>query len=535
MTPALFTFRPPYSVSGESGKSWGPTRQDIGELGITAAQITFRSMDADLVQLVCEGGAGPEYMQQVSLWDASSARVFSGVCTGISEEWDGAKTVTTATISGPWWWLEQVQLTSILTDGTGNEQERVAFTFPSQDLAVSIRALITRLGTLGVPLQAGEIAQTFPVPQMQFQNGTGDSVLSTMLQFIPDCATRFRYDTPTPTLDVIRRPWAPVVTYDLRADDNRAGIPRIQEQRQLIPSSVTVQTMRVNSAGVVLYESETAGQSTPTTPLGRQILALSGPGRSDFRSYTPRIGTLRTETVSGFSGVFALARLFDPVIIAAEAATGLLPWTSYGDAGNLTNLPRGISGTGSFRVVEGRVVDFMTTEFNVVEAQTRVMGWVFGAYPSTGAGPTAVYLRDNGQRASFAFQGGVYNLAVFVDFLIPTVAASYPTLTVFVHPEDQALVTPVPGLAANLFAAQNYTPAEGSMPLFPGAPLPLPGNRVNISGGIPKWATIGAMTSELDIDLLTGGASVTMGRGPANASNLINQFSQPLSGKIVNV
>jgi hypothetical protein len=380
----------------------------------------------------------------------------------------------------------------------------------------------------------GSIDQTFQVPQMQFQNGTGDSVLTTMLQFVPDAATRFRYDTTVPTLDVIRRSSAPVVTYDLTADDNRAGIPRVQEQRQLVPANVTVQTMRVDSQGLLIYGSESAGDTTAVSPLGRQILALSGPGRSDFRAYTPRIGTLRTVENLYFSQVWGLAQLFDPVIVSAEADLGAVPWSLFGDGGAFPSSPRGITGLDRYQIVEGQVLDFMVTEFAIIEKETRVSGIVFGQYNSSGYGAVGSYLISTG-RASATVISGVYHFAVFVDFIIPTVGTHYPTLTVFVHPEDQALVTPVPGLASNLFAAQNYVPVQGSMPLYPGAPLPMPGHRINIRGGLPKWSTMGAMTSGLDVDLITGGASLNMGRAASNPSNLINQFSSPLSGKIVNV
>jgi hypothetical protein len=534
MTPALFIFRPPYAISGESGKAWGVTRQDLGDLGVTAAGLTYRSLDADVLQVVCEGSAAPEYLQQISLWDAAGTRVFQGVCTNLSEEWDGAKLKTTATISGPWWWLEQVQLTSILTDGLGNDQERPAFTFPSQDLAVSIRALVTRLAEMGLPLQMGEIDQTFQVPQMQFQNGTGDSVLTTMLQWVPDCSTRFRYDTPLPTLDVIRRPSAPVVTYDLTADDNRAGLPRIQEQRQLLPSQITVQTMNVDTAGQIVYGQDTAGDPAPSNPLGRQILALSGPGRSDFRSYTPRISTLRTTTMGTYAELWSSAQALDPTIGQAEVTYGTIPWTSIGDNGSFPTLPRPISGVGTHRIVEGQVVDFMVQLSGVVVRQTRVSGLIFATYPSSGGLGALPYLQSIG-RASYGFSGGTYNAVVEVDFTVPTVNIALPVLTVYVHPDDRALVTPVPGLAANLFAAQNYVPVQGSLPLYPGADLPMPGHRVNIRGGLPKWTNMGAMTSALEVDLTTGQASASLGRGAANPTNLINQFSSPLNGKIVNI
>jgi hypothetical protein len=218
--------------------------------------------------------------------------------------------------------------------------------------------------------------------------------------------------------------------------------------------------------------------------------------------------------------------------VSAVSQFGSITWNSFGSTGN-NGVPLGFTGAGSHRLVEGSYVDFLAAEFGVTLARTRISGWVCGTYPSSGWTGATGHLRERFLCYS-GYSGGTYNLAVFVDFEIEALSSAYPALTVLVHPEDQALVTPVADLAANLYAAQNYIPIAGEVPLLPGAPLPLPGNRLHIRGGLPKWATMGAMTTSLSLDLQTGRADASLGRSSRTAvASLINQFSRPLSGRII--
>jgi hypothetical protein len=230
----------------------------------------------------------------------------------------------------------------------------------------------------------------------------------------------------------------------------------------------------------------------------------------------------------------ALATTYDPEIAKAQAMSGGIGYQGYSDNNGWPHLSRTIAGGGSYRKTQGEVVDFLKTEFGIVESTTQISGYVIGTYNNaTGVGDGALYLAEQ-SRCAWGFISGYYQLITFINFSVPTLNFSYPSLTVFIHPEDQALVTPVPNLAANLFEAQNHIPVSGSVPLLPGAPLPLPGNRLDIRGGLPKWGTMGAMTNGLALDLQTGSAEATLGRSSrAAVSSLLNQFSRPLSGRVI--
>ncbi|MDP3851958.1 MAG: hypothetical protein Q8Q59_15760 [Luteolibacter sp.] len=537
---SVFNHRPPYSISGQSGKALGPARISLEEFGITALTPDFRSMEADTVQWIQRGGTAPEYLQEIAIWDADGKRVFAGTCTVSDPEWDGSENPPCAvTISGPWWWLEQAQLTALETDSTGAEAERASYLFPSQDLAISIRALIDRMAALGCPIQCGDIDPTFRVPQMVFQGQSAASALLTMLGWIPDASTWVRYDTGgLPSLNVTRRATAPLHTFELGTDSNLTGVPRLKLKRDLRPSEVRVQTMEVNSLGEVIYSEQVAGDAGGT-PLGRQFIALSGPGRGDFRSYEPRVATLQTAVVpSLYQDIFPLAQAFDPVIMQVEAEKGAVGFFDYGYNGHNNpngGYPTGLTGVGSYRLIGGQVVDFLKTEFSIVESETRISGWVLGTYDNVTGWSAAVTALRERFLAFSGFSGGTYNLAVYVDFVVPTINNSYPSLTVFVHPEDQALVSPVPDLAGNLFAAQDWPVWTGEFPLHPGSPIPLAGDATNIRGARPEWATMRAPISGTRINLQTGAAALTLGPSQRTAAaTLLSQFQRPASGRVIN-
>lgn len=529
-------WKPPYFISGQAGKALGPARISLTDFGVTSLSPEFRSMETDTVGWTQRGGIVPDYLQEVSIWDASGARIFTGIATTVDPGFDGtANPPTEVVVSGPWWWLEQTQLTALLTDDVATTMERPQFVTPAQDLAISIRALLDRLQALGVPLRCGQIDPTFAVPQMVLQGRTGADALRTMLGWLPDAMTRVHYDLGgVPALDVTRRPTAETVTLRLQKASDLTAIPRLKQRRELRPAVVKVQGMQVNSVGEVIYTEQVAGEDNGG-PLGRQLLAVSGPGTSDFRSYTPRVATLQTLAVpSDYTSLWAYAEVLDPVIVNAQAQYGQVGWSSFGNTG-YQGVPVGVAGIGTHRLIAGQVVDFLKTEFDVVEAQTRVYGWILGQYPSSGWTGATNYLR-NAYLCYSGYSGGYYNLAVYVDFTVPTINLSYPSLTVFVHPEDQALVTPVPNLASNLFRAQDWPVWEGEIPILPGGAVPLPGSTVSIRGGRQEWVDMRALVASSRIDLATGRGAVRVGAPPRRAgTSLAQQFSRPASGNVINI
>lgn len=534
-----FQFNPPYSISGEVGKRLDSGRRTLEAAGVVTASLSLRSRAADELTWSQEGGVEPEYLQAVSVWDATGKRVFTGHVEEVTPEWDGTSVIGyDVRVVGPWWWLEQAQLTQLVSGGDGKSAERAVFVFPQQDLAISIRALLDRMQALGVPMQSGEIDPTFEFFQMVSQGKSAADALLDMLGAMPDAATRVRYDADgLPALDVVRRPTAPVVNVQLGRDD--VGVPRLRPRRSLRPAYVEVATMRVDATGQIVYGSQVAGDPTGTTgPLGKQLVALSGTGRRDYEPKAPRVAAVTTQTILPTR---AQVVTLDKVIADAIAANGdLMDLAGPLATTRFPTLPRfATSAPTAFMRTSAELLDWQRTEFGLVETQARFSGWVFFSYiGASGFGASVSYLQSIG-RAVGGFQAGAspeYCFGLFVDFTVPVLNVDANPTIVQVHPEDQALLQSPAGLADSLFAAQDWVPYEGSMPVYPGGPMPLPGARLNLRDGIPEWATMGAMVTGLTADLVYGGGQITTGApSGAGGSSLLDMFARPTSGTVIRV
>jgi hypothetical protein len=84
------------------------------------------------------------------------------------------------------------------------------------------------------------------------------------------------------------------------------------------------------------------------------------------------------------------------------------------------------------------------------------------------------------------------------------------------QPADYTFIAPPANLAANLLAAQNFIPYEGSINLtqeVAGA-VRYRGCKVNLIGSLPEHATMGALVSEESLNIATGQTTITLGTAP---------------------
>lgn len=81
---------------------------------------------------------------------------------------------------------------------------------------------------------------------------------------------------------------------------------------------------------------------------------------------------------------------------------------------------------------------------------------------------------------------------------------------------DYTFIAPPASLAANLLAAQNFIPYEGSINLVEEIPggTRYRGCKVNISGSLSAHSTMDALVSEESINLATGQTTITLGTPP---------------------
>lgn len=538
---STFTHAPPYSISGQTGKSLGAARLPLEALGVSSLQPEFSSMEEDTVEWTQRGGDAPEFMQEISIWDATGRRVFTGNVTAADPIWDGSGLTTwNITVSGPWWWLEQAQLTSLVSDTFDNSAERMNFIFPAGDLAISLRILLDKMQSLGVPLRCGEIDPTFDVPQLTLQGVTAADALRNMLGWIPDAMTSVRYDTDgLPYLDITRRATAPSIALDV-SSKVLSGPPSLRAERQLRPTSVSVQSMSVSAAGERIYDMQTAGDITGETGvLGRQLLAVSGPGRPDYREVPIDKVTLKTTTSlntlfyarhAGLAGVGYTAGSWALVVGAQTIFASGFSRTITGSQKWTVNDVAGSSSLAYDYFVIGEKLPEWWIEHGVKPQECTVSALFMGDSDLMSADQIAL-------ATSWGF--GVYDNYCFAELTasFQAIPLSYPAITTIVRPRDRSLVQPHPNLAENLYAAQNWTPYTGTVPLSPGSSeIPLPGSTVNIRGALPEWSTMSALVTGTQLDLATGAAELVIGAPPRlAASALIDQFQRATSGRMINL
>jgi hypothetical protein len=133
---------------------------------------------------------------------------------------------------------------------------------------------------------------------------------------------------------------------------------------------------------------------------------------------------------------------------------------------------------------------------------------------------------------------GEYQYNAFFPISIPVqiISESYPNLTTVYRQWDYDYVTPPTTLAADLLAAQNWIPYEGTITTVSetvdGAQALA--NKYNIANGIASLATIGALPKRVDYNLETGTRAIQLG-APARVDfgSLAGKFRRSPKDNIV--
>lgn len=123
-----------------------------------------------------------------------------------------------------------------------------------------------------------------------------------------------------------------------------------------------------------------------------------------------------------------------------------------------------------------------------------------------------------------------------VTVRVAFVNQTWATDTALYRAEDYSYVSPPVGLAANMLAAQNWLPHEGTVTLVQDDPLALSytGCVLNVLGGLPEWATMKTLVRGVTVDLMTGRSTLQVG-SPARIAfqDMIGRFRRTGSENIV--
>lgn len=280
---------PIWTIEGQASKPWDATPQALEFRAIESAQLSFRSLDVDTLDLgiIPEDFTtytAPELGQTIKLYRNGSL-FFTGTVTDVQTSVTATAQGLTVTVSGPWWWMERVNYTSTQTDGTGGTATRMTGVFgdatSGTNLQTAIQTAINNIAALGVPIAniagGSSVAAFFSVPRVTLNQGTCAFVITELCRLVPDAMAYFDYSTATPTLQVTRRGVATTRTITLGTDE--VDTLNIRPMFEMKVDQVALPFVERDILGRTKFNQQSSG----TAATGRvQVITVSGPELDTF-------------------------------------------------------------------------------------------------------------------------------------------------------------------------------------------------------------------------------------------------------------
>jgi hypothetical protein len=549
-----------WTLTGEAGKAMDATSRTLGiDIDATSARVAFRSCDEDTFTYTVEcDSSTPSYAipddgQAVTLF-RDGVKFFTGIVTKRGQRQDSV----TITVSGPWWYLNNLSLETEKYDGTGALANRPVLT-SGGDIKTTLEFIIGWAATKGVPLQLGTVSAFFNAPTITQNQMTFGQALSEFVRMVPDTMTWFDYSTTPPTLNVTRRGVATTRTIAITDCSDFEANPVVQ--LNITQVKIPYATRATN--GRRKWQEQSAGSPT----IGRiGVVVHSGPELDTFLPDEPvdsvSIQTLATN--AGSSAIRAFINAADPVLSQLIAAHGNNWWggTSFpahsaNSGTGPTSIPyhestptsisipsqmvisgptfsvngQPISGTKYMVTSTDPIPDWLRSENGLVIRDAILSCSVYvtvdwnpdyngGAQPDI-AGVTA--FAPNCEVAKEA-RFNVYSAATYKRRSIYVYRASVPVKlfdssingTVYRQPSFVYGLVPA-NFASNLLAAQNWTPYEGrlSMHLDESGGTRYRGCKVNVTGSrISAHSSMAALVESEELDLLNDTTTVILGAPP---------------------
>ncbi|MEI6654059.1 MAG: hypothetical protein WCP45_04770 [Verrucomicrobiota bacterium] len=488
---------PEWTISGEEGHTLDAAVRPASMVGLQGAVLTLQSLDVDTLTWSQVSGIVPDDKQLISLyWDGK--REFYGTVSKRKYVYAaGGGGGYAITASGGLYRMSIAQITEDVPDGTGAAATRATFTFPPGDL----RDSIIRLLGAAPGIIPGDIDPMFNIGRKSFTDGTWLSVLIDLLKPVADVAGWVDYASGgIPRLCIGRRP--NMETLQIQIGVDAVKTIELTPRSELKVTGISLASAARDSTGKLVYAAQRAGD-------GSQIVSVSGP---EIGPFIPPDGlpmvSIQTEALEVVN-----YWTLDPVIAQAISQYGALPMLGYW-YGGLYGIPVSALNTGSglHRITTGQVMDFLKTDYALVETQQRVCGWIGMLYdPGVGYGNAVGYLKTIGRALSYAATGvNVYS--VFIDVTVPAINLSWPDLTDVYAKGAYEYLTPPSGMAEGMLAAANFVPYEGNIALNPGFPWQrFLSRRVNVIGGDPTLTTAGAIVQSAEITLASGAVGLRCG------------------------
>jgi len=404
------------------------------------------------------------------------------------------------------------------------------------------------------------IATFFQVPRITLNQSTCAEIISELIRLCPDSMVYFDYSTELPKCNITRRGVCSTSTISIGSSPvTNIDVSPIVE---LKVSEVKLPYLIRNQDGSKAYVSQNAGISVNGEG---QIITMSGKELDTFLPKDQLNSFTASDTTTNFtqyllehdSSISSILNTYGSGALSSMQVGGYvtgyssLSTSSYGGGSihTYSGVPvtysiAGISAynqAGTAIAASGTITTVSSlpawaTAQGLSIQQITVRGEVGVSYPVS-------YYKFSGGSSTYAFYsapawvaaGGftitryytgydptygyyTYELAkksiTCTAYLISGVAAG---ATVYQN-ADYSFAFPPPNLAANLLAAQNWLPYEGTIELVEqdvGA-IRYRGTKVNIAGSTSALSSMGALVASESLDLGSGTTSIQLGCAPRN-------------------
>lgn len=551
----------PWTIKGESGKTFNATVRSLETAQIDSAQISFRSLEADTFTFTISpetltSATIPDLEQKITLY-RDGVQFFTGTVTNVRPLISQSSQQAQVTVSGPWWWMERINMTTVRTDGAGSTGERMTFVFGNAttggDLETHIRALIARAIALGVPMQLGGVADFFNVPQISLNQSTVGQALSELVRLVPDTQVNFDYSTTPPTIDIRRRGTSTPRTIDVATAP--VDSIDIEPMIELQVSQVRLPYVTRDVQGRTVYQEQASG----TAATGKvEILTVSGPELDTF---------LPNELFDSYSIKTALATVTNGKRWIQDQQTNLVelakkngytdgrfPWVLSNGGGvtlfktaSTTSVKPSFSSFKAYGfpllslfstsgvqynlatsniIITSDPPDWIESELGIGFKSATLEGYFIDSHNYRPAG-TTIPLPSYWEEVGFEFQYSGYLTEIndppkviygLKKFSIPCyiVTTAYTSTTTVYRPADYSFIQPPANLAANLKAAQDWLPYTGSITLVEedvGGTRYM-GTKISLTNTLPAYASMNALVAGVNLDIATGTTTIELGQPP---------------------
>lgn len=160
-----------WTIKGEAGRSVDATERELSSLQMQGISPSFASLASDGISWQAWlrntsqiPGLVPDYGQKISLY-RNGVRYFCGHVTLRKPLFTAERFGYSLRVDGPWWWLDQTSISSVVPDQSTTAAERAMYVFPAATVRTNLIALIYRAIALGLPISEGSIASNLLATQ----------------------------------------------------------------------------------------------------------------------------------------------------------------------------------------------------------------------------------------------------------------------------------------------------------------------------------------------------------------------------------